>query len=349
MEWALGITANLGGIEIAQSNGQLKIESIGSLSNVGLPTASKEKRLPYTGDLSSWELGAADAYLEAYGISLPENVVNRQTVFLIHDKKTVIHVPAIVLMRALFKPSHTVLLTVFRPGGIDELSFVDYSVNPPKVVIDDHHLEKHISRTHSGANRDKPLQWLQLSKSARNCAYSVFKYACEGKLGFDLPKGHLQIIFHGRLIEGNLYVAKANVVAITTPAEDSLTKRQEKFYFHAMASAVRKPTASIKDLIFPKRPDGSILVNEQEWLSISPIFKANRGKQNTDEYQRNLLNTIIQKRSSGLSWKKTPCSGISIIDLKTTFRRWMTTGRINSVIEELNNLRKINPQESIYH
>src|SRR5690606_30856777 len=101
--------------------------------------------------------------LAAFGIELKGDMRNQHTVFACQVDTMTAHIPALVLMRALFKPLHTVFPAVFRPASIDALSFVSCDSAPPHVVVDHPRLATQIATIQYGINQGTALTWLQLS------------------------------------------------------------------------------------------------------------------------------------------------------------------------------------------
>ncbi len=273
--WALGVS-NIAprSIDIITANGQRRVVDLEALIKEGIPSSQKTNRLVFEGEFSSWQPGSADAYLAGLGIALPEGCENRHEVYtLVSDKGVTVHIPALVLMRAFFRPNHLLFRAVFAPAGIDLLSFVDYSTTPPTVVIDDRACAKHLSKTVDGVSQDRALHWLQLSKSARKTAQSAYQNALlKGWLRVSLPQGRVRIAFHGQSTGEHLFATKAALVSVEVPELDSLTGAREEIIFHAMADAKRNPAASIRDITVPLHSDGQAEVTQAEWERIEPML-----------------------------------------------------------------------------
>lgn len=342
MYWALGFTERNGHqeIELVSSNDERSEIGLAELTKVGVPTAPWGKRIEYEGDFSTWVLGQATNYLDSFGLAVPEEKVNNHAVFTIAAPKGVtIHVPALVLMRAFFRPVQRLLPIMFSPANIDQVSFVNYASTPPNVVIDDAACSKQIATTVYGANQGKSIQWLQTSMAARRAAQSVHHHARAGNLKLDLPKGKTRIIFHGVLRHGQLYATKANLVSVIVPEEDTITGHEEEFIFHAMADAARQPTASVKVIRVPLHDDRQSSVNDDEWMVIEPILIAEGRVSATQHSRRELLDVILLKLTSRKSWKTVPRGNFSVSDLTSTFRRWTASNRLEKVLAQLEVLR----------
>jgi len=343
MEWALGFAASgdLRQIELLGASGQQSLATVDALTTVGLPIAKSQgrKRIRYDGGFSSWDTVSADDYLAAFGIQVSSDLSNRHVVFALTSSNGVaIHVPALVLMRAFFKPALPVFRAMFTPANIDLLSFVDFASSPPIVVIDDVACAKRIADTKDGASKEKAIQWLQSSLSARRAAQSVHQHALTGRLSMQLPQGRTRIIFHGRLLNGQLYATQASLISVHVADEDSITGTSEVFIFHAKADTKRDALAAASKFEVPLRPDGHSAVSQEEWEAVEPLL---RGRKNAKSIhsKHDILNAILQKLSSGMSWKAVPKGTLTMTDITSTFRRWVASGRLKNVLTYLQESR----------
>jgi hypothetical protein len=341
MDWALGISAGGNGqeVDLLSTNGQVTVQDVAALIKVGIPLPTKRVRISVEGDLSAWGTVSADDYLAAFGIVLSESAKNQHQVFFLRVKKVSVHVPALVLMRAFFKPVKQLLPRMFRPANIDEFSFVDYSSYPPVVVIDEAECRRQITMVKHGDRQDASINWLQTSKSARNSAQSVHANSISGKIGLSLPSGNARIVFHGLSQNGHLFATQAALVSIAVNKDDSITGTAEHFIFHSMADAERKPSASVLHLKVALRSDGESCVTDQEWSTIEPMLAAKFSKGKCVHPQRELLDSILFKLAHNRPWKKVSCTSGTTADLVSAFRRWVTSNRLQPALEYLSAVR----------
>lgn len=344
MEWALGFAE--GGesqtIELLGAAGQQSLTGICDLSTVGVPTTREktQRRIAYEGKFSSWSNVSADAYLSAFDIEVPNGLLNRHAVFAMTSETGVtIHVPALVLMRTFFKPALPVLPAMFTPANIDLLSFVDYGCSPPCVVVDDAQCAKRCANLSDGVSQAKFIQWLQTSISARRLAQSVHQRAYSGHLSMDIPLGQVRIIFHGTFVENRLFATKASLISVVVPGDDSISGVVTSFTFHSKSDAVRIPLADIGDFQVPMHPNGQFAVTQEEWDAIEPLLVGKK-KRATLHSRRDVLDIILHKLSSGLSWKAVPKrAAVTVLDVTMAFRRWAASGRLNSALAYLQESR----------
>jgi hypothetical protein len=319
---------------VASQNGSIEQVQVGSLATAGLPTTGPLERMVYKGDISTWARASSDKYLKAFGFSRTDQLSAGHPVYC-HalDDGTTVHVPALAIIRALFKPHRLILPVVFSPGNIDVLGFVDYASAPPVVVLD-RGREKYLDRREI-EDRYEPLRWLHSSRSARDCSQSVFMNSLNGCVDLALPLGQFRLVMHGRRVGSELFVTKVTMITASVEATDSITESEEVFLFHRMAGPERAvPTLSALPLV-PARPDGLVTLTDAEWVDVEELLNSQRRRQRKHSW-RELLDVMLQKLDDGTSWKSTARnSGFSETILTTTFRRWQLDGRLAQVLNRL--------------
>ncbi len=351
MEWTLGVSLDTSSIEVFTSNEGIehrRIEEIAS-ERLKVPRTTKPYRLLYEGSLSSWSLSDSGEYLAGIGIELPQGCLNRHEVFkFIGNDELTVHVPAMVLMQAFFKPNRLLFPAAFRMTGPDLFAFVDYDQTPPTVVVDDLAYIRHTPRGRENTAPNKPLEWLHLSKSARKAMHGVYLGASNGALRLPLPLGEFRIALHGPRVGNQVFVTTATLIALTIPSEDSVTGTSETMIFHSMANPQRKAKVSAGGIKIPLHSDGASSVTDHEWQLIEPILTVKRRGPRVIHSRRDLLDAILLKLSSGVWWVKVPTKGFNTTDLIGAFRRWKTEGLFDQVLEVLRTARPDGPQvESI--
>jgi transposase len=346
MEWALGVSLATSSIEVFTSNEGIehrRIEEIAS-ERLKVSRTTKPYRILYEGCLSSWSLSDPSEYLAGMGIELPEGCLNRHEVFkFIGNDDLTVHVPALVLMRAFFKPSALLFPAAFKITGPDLFAYVDYGQTPPTVVIDDLAYIRHTPRGRESAAPNKPLEWLHLSKSARKAMHGVYLGASNGALRLSLPLGDFRIALHGTKVGNQVLATTATLIAMTIPAEDSVTGTSETMIFHSMTNPQRKAKVSAGGIKIPLHSEGASSVTDQEWQLIEPILTVKRRGPRATHSRRDLLNAILLKLSSGIWWAKVPTRGFKTTDLIGAFRRWKTEGLFDQVLEVLTASRSNGP------
>lgn len=341
MDWVTSARQESGRLDfsVVSQDGSEEQVQVGSLANVGLPTTRSLERAVYTGGISAWTRASPDKYLQAFGFSAANQLSAGHPVYChVLDDGTTLHVPALALIRALFKPHRLVLPVVFSPGNIDVLGFVDYASTPPVVVLDKER-EKYLDRREV-EGRYEPLRWLHSSRSARDCSQRIFLNALSGCVDLALPLGQFRLVMHGRRVESELFVTKVTIISVSVEATDSVTGTIQSYVFHRMAAAERKVPALSTLPPIPSRADGMVTLSCTEWVYIEPLLNGNNRREKAHS-RRALLDVILQKLSSGRSWKAmSRDSGFIETNLTTTFRRWQRDGRLGSVLDRLKHVRE---------
>lgn len=336
MDWVLGCGLSSAHREMHffSSAGPSQVGEVDDLIQHGLPTEQKRKRVAFEGSFIGWDSVPADDYLKAYGIVFGPGLKNRHQVYTARIGNLRVVVPALALIRSFFKPTRQLLPRMFSPCNIDEVSFVDYTLSPPNVVIDDDACNQRVGLIQRGSRQEASIKWAQTSKSARTAAQSVHLHALDGALAVTLPQGTGRFIFHGIEKGDTLYVNKIAMVSIVVSAEDSITGKEEQFIFHSMADASRRKTASAGNLAVPMNSTGTPEVTDAEWVAIEPML-ASRTSCRHIHSQRLLLDGVLMKLAHKLPWKKVTFKVGKLANHVSAFRAWTTSNRLQPVLNYL--------------
>ena len=340
--WALGtVVGSPRSIELVNFSGDRSVVSIDALRDMGVPNVAGLCRLPYEGDFSRWGEGSAEAYLEGLGLRINGPADHRHQVLVVpRENGDRIHVPALVLMRAFYKPAPIMFPALFHPVGMDLLSFVDSTKTPAEVVADG--LEFRGGR-HVKSQRDvakKMLSWLQLSQSARVMTQSAWHNACDGHLAFSRPRGRTRIIFHGVDQGDGFFATRATLISVSVPAEDSVTGTSEQFFLHGMIDPDASCRTSIKGVKVPLHRDGTSGLTLIERESIEVVFRG-RTHRSDRTLRWDVLDVVLEKLSTGRSWKSstTGLKTVSQSDAVRAFQRWYADGRLGKILKILEEVR----------
>lgn len=337
----MGTTCGSGrNFELASGAGLPEVVPVERLAEAGVPHLLRTSRLPYEGSFSDWGVGTAKNYLSGLGMVLPAGIEGRHTVFSIPaEQGCTIMVPALVLMRAFFKPVPLLMSAVFSPAGTNLLSFVDYRATPPAMIPDGLELLKQFLAAHREVAA-KMLKWLQLSRSAQKMCQSAFLNACDGHLGLSLPDGRMRIVFHGRWAGSEFLAVKATAIFAEVPARDSITGKGETFFLHEMADSARETGSHIRDWHVPLRQDGICGLDAGERLLVEPVLRGQTTRL-SQPLRWDVLDIVLGKLSSGVSWKRSVqgSRAMTCSDAAGAFRRWSLDGRLAKILEILKSTR----------
>lgn len=342
MSWCTGFEiGSLGRVALLQDEaGAVVPATLEQLVKEGVPRQGHQARFAYEGDFSTWEVANSAEYI--HGLGLPNSTAetpHRHQVFSAPGPKGLkLYVPTLALLRALLKPTRPVFAATFGPTSIDLLSFVDYSVVPPRVVIDNRKLAALTKQLHRTASDDRPVVWMQTSRSARSMAQSLHVNARAGWLRMSLPKGRVRLNIQATVIGSKAYVSVANVSMVVVPAEDSITGTAETFAFRANALANRKTVGSEFRRAVPLRSCGNATLTDAEWNDVEPVL-LRRASTQTKHSHRDRLDRILTHLASGEQWTALQTKKLSAQTLAAALRRWSTDGRLGTIVDKLIELR----------
>lgn len=327
MGWALGFSPHSRQIDVINKHGEHRLVDINELGHQGIPKPRTERRIVYKGDFSSWRAVGPEIYSKTFDIHLPDGCNRHQIFMLTGENSMPVYVPALVLMRALFRPTRLMLPAAFTPVGADQLSYVDYSENPAKVVFDYHAF---IARQ-AGDWQNRFIEWLQLSKSARASVHSVFKGAQAGWLKMSLPAGQARMAFYGEMREDSFFATKATLMSMHIPRQDDITEIGNKFIFNTNVGVSQASPVSSQPI--PTHADGSIELTDLEWMVIEPIVGTKR-----KEPTRILVGAILDKLISGTPWRDVD-RGVSYSGMLNALRFWERSGKWGQILAHLKTSR----------
>lgn len=341
MSWVMSVASEYGHPKFWILTGDGRVDSVcvEALATEGVPRLNSTARVAYKGEISSWSTVSGDEYLQAFDIAIPVGQMSRHAVFRsqLADGTTLL-VPALALIRGLFRPRQMLLSSAFTPSNVDRLAFVDYAKSPPEVVPD---AEAESTSTQFESDfRFEPLRWFHTSLSARTCAQSVYENAMAGSLSLRLPKGEFRIALHGVKHGDTVYVTKLSVTSVIVPPCDSISETEQSFVFHGMASSSRKVSSAPKSVVVPLRRDNQVALTDEEWKALEPLFDKGRGNASQRHCRRSLFDAILQKLATDLSWQSVQeASGFGKTILTNTFRLWQLDGRLSRALAELDSIR----------
>ena len=223
------------------------------------------------------------------------------------------------------------------------MGFVDYSCNPPNIVLD---LDQGTNKRYAGSCTEL-LSWIHTSHSARRSAQSVYLHSLDGCLDLALPLGEFRLVLHGKSVGSNIFVTKMCPISTRVQRGDSVAQTESSFFFHQMAAPSRKVIPLTELPVIPLRDGGKVALTDREWDSIHPILKS-RQVQRQLYCRRDLLNSILLKLATGHTWKSISAScGITVLNLTATLRNWQFDGRFAKVLTELYQLRQPSRKEAM--
>lgn len=295
-----------------------------------VPTTSHHTGL--TTNFSDWTLSSPETYLEAFGHRPISN--KGHLVFSFQSQGTEFLIPAIALIRALFRPLDGIAPWLFHPAGLE-------LVSAPITIDDDCGLEVKLTcpvRNHWARKSHTVrqfLRWVWAYPSAGRMWRSVLAHAQERRLGLDLPVGQAKLSCHGIATDRYFGVTslrfkevvpeetavlpiKANVIRLdeTTPTPHAIRADAEIKLLSALGANFES-------------------ISDHSWNQVAPLILNNGycGRRRHD--QRAILNDVLRKLASGRPWRTCSHSTGSYLNAAMAYHGWRVRGVWDRICEGL--------------
>jgi hypothetical protein len=325
MDLAVGIERRNGDLMAAflEESSGIALRPLTDLADRGLPARMKA-RTQLSTDFRSWRPASFNEFAFAMGakVEVPEQHV---TWCFIHDGRRYV-VPALVLMRALFRPTARMLEFLYRPQSLEDVC--TFAKQPDGC---------HVAAIQSLGDRVSrirpyllfPLSWYFCLPSARAAWSSVLRFGNEGRLGLELPKATAQLVLTGQAQAQNVYVTALHVKevsALEAPLESAST-HPRSIPFHARALVSPSEDARRSKQVVALRA-GVASVSEEEWAEIGPLLDTGFGGTLARGNLRATLDGVLQRLCFGTPWKETDYpDGLTYAAAATALYRWRLDGR----------------------
>lgn len=343
MDWAIGIVWRNNRIfgEFIDEAGKRELAEVDTMATRGVPDDASSKFGRFDSNFSDWQEVSADGYLTAFGLESVGLVQQNHSVYMVTAGQLTLAIPALVLMRALFRPNKFMLSRVFRPHFLNFCSHFDNLQGPPRLVLDVPQKRK-VFGSRESADYLQPIAWMRCYPSAWAMAGAVHSYARDGEIRLKLPTGMVRCSVIGKLVNNIVNVTKMKILTITTNEEPALNCEQ----FSKVISFGKRLTSRENETLsgthiswsVPQHEDGGVELTDEEWVSIAPILHKKIGRP-TKHSRREVLNSILTKLSSGLPWRDIPYQVGNWNNTTEAYRRWNKQGELESAIEQLRRMR----------
>ena len=345
MELATGIEKRDGhfaATAIAVRGGQRRIPA-GELATDGLPRIGRSRcRIETT--FEDWNPAPFGEYAAGLGVGLPSEIDARHAVWTFKVKRTRVLLPALALMRALFRPAPVIFPYLFRPQSIESICTLVAS-DPPRVAITIPWVN---SRSRALETIVQPLSWMYCFRSGRSAWNSVFLAAQSGRLAMELPQGQSRLVLQGerqgRTSTHGQTLFVTHVTALELIAHDVPFEFAEGHPSRVKFFAERGPDPS-RDTHMPTREasiplrNGVADLSDEEWEAVGPMLFAARSARRRKHDPRALLDGLLRKLCFGTAWKQTPYEVGTWADASSLLRRLQDRGTWASACERLVALR----------
>jgi transposase len=337
VEWVLGIERSHRGFAARVTNeNDSRMATLESLVSCGLPRV-RSSRIVVDQQMREWPEADATEYLVGFAAPYQTSGQNRHAVYEVRVQGLRILIPALVLMRAFFRPTQYLLPQMFAAQALDRVRFLDVSHSPPRVEFHSP-TWRHLGSRYGDVV--SPILWMSTFPSAMCFASSVHVNAVEGRAAVSLPYAKARLALQGYRV-GELFLATCAVVLELNATEAPLAwaeGQSRTVYKRTPVSCGKAHILRATDI--PFRADGSVDLADHEWDVIEPIlFPAHKSKLRFRLDQRRMLDGILRKLALGTSWRNTPYPVGTWSHACFAYRTWTEAGTFQHALSLLKELR----------
>lgn len=349
MEWARGIVVSGGELwaEVESTKGATGLVALTELYRRGLPTGDKTVRRTVTVNFQDFSPCDARKYTDYFGIQMTKGEAGAHQVFEVqHDGKTYL-VPALALMRALFRPTPKLLHEMFGPSALERTLWLDYSNGTADIVVDAKWATSSVKERHS--NWQGPLRWMASRLTARRMADSVHRNAMAGRLALNLADCEAEVVLSGSQGPNAVLVTEARILSITPSEHPDLPVIgcEHRIAFLDRDWAKGRNLNKRVSTPVPSHVDGTLELTDDEWSAIGPLLAGARKRAYSYELcQRSLFDGVLRKLATGETWRNSTYKVGDWRNAATTHRTWTRRGTFEQALEVLRDMRGAIPQVS---
>ncbi len=341
MEWATCVDLMNGKMEVVDSTLATQWTANSQAFNRGTPsTASERARIALSCSALRPSEEAEKDYLRAFSLAVSPLAAGRHLVFEAKVDSIRYLVPALVLMRTFFTPARYMLDTMFRPHGLDQTCYWDFSPSETKLTM------LASWATEANARRFAPwesrLKWMLTHQSAFRMAGSVHDFASRGTIGLLMPLATISAIVEGVRAGNDFFVTKCTLITIEPKEAPSFNIEAtpeiviyNKTYFSTEGRITLQPASALD---VPLHADGSVDLTDSEWEALGPIVLRRSGGR-YKHCPRLLLDGILTKLATGKAWKMTRYKVGNWQNASYTHQALRKSGALDDVMTFLRNTR----------
>ncbi|WP_415267772.1 transposase [Acidovorax sacchari] len=315
----------------SSSEGGTKLIEPAAMANRGLPKPQTYAR-HITFNLQDLQAASFSEYAEAFGLKLdPEP---RHSAWSLQLGRSRLVIPALALLRAFVRPNQILLPQLFKAQSLDDICFLADQGSSSYVQVRGNLGNIRYTResTYMG-----PLSWFFCFPSARQSWASVYQAAKAGHLHFELPSVRATVASRHHRVGLDCYITTLSLVqfeALEDPADFAIG-HPRSFVTSAHTRALKRPAVEATDY------ETGRALSDEEWDALRPILvRTDHGRRYETCRNRVLLNCILQKLSTDISWRDLAAlHGVLPTTVASALARWRADGRLDLVMEQLPKLR----------
>lgn len=320
--------------ELILNSGETSLTELDSIWELELPVRTQSKLFTAT-RLAEWQTIDATEYLGEMGITT-DIAGNRHQIFSVNQNGLRLVIPAILMLKALFKPNATVFQYLFRPSGLDCLLAPVPKPGSMSVALLPTRIRQHMPIAERGLAR---LQWLYCFPTARKAFDSAYTNAARGVIGLVLPNIEARISVRGVLREGTLLVSMLTINScrpMEAPFEWAGTQPQE------FALTSNRPFAQLNPVLKnPNIVEGAAGwgLSDDEWSQLEHLFPPGAGRI-TGDRTRVLIGAILFKLGTGVGWSTVNAQCGTTSAVSSYYQKCQNSGQWKIVEAILKDTRK---------
>lgn len=339
MEWSEGIEVH-GGQVVAGiiTNGSRSQVRPAKLDQRGLPPLRGKNLVLKNVCLRELVPSSAEEYLSAFGIDTASCDASRHVVYTFCFGSRALYIPALALMRGLFRPSRDLLPELFKPQALERLCV------PSKLATDSVEIVANWSTRESQGRLDPTalLSWLYFNPSARKLADSVHRHAMHGRLALELPDVRVHMSVQGKTIGDKLFVTRCNVNRIEQEVLDATSGEQRvKTVRLSCTTKERSIARALTQLPRPRtHHNGATSLTDEEWPSVLDVLQLTPRELRVRADLRLILDLILTKLHTQARWVDIEHLGaVSYGNVIAHYAKLVRTGRMQKVLDHLAEMR----------
>ncbi len=344
MQWLSAVkSSNRGFIATLETEQATLLTPLASLVSAGLPT-ERSSRNVIDQRIADWREVDSTEYIQAFGMHCASADRSGHAIYAACHKDVRLLIPALVIMRAFFRPTRYLLPQMFAPQALDHVRYLDCSYSPPQVEFYSLTL-----RNLSGRAGDMrtPISWMSVFPSAMRFAASVHLHARSGRIAVTLPDARVKLAVQGKRQGRCLYATNATLLELDAQEQPLAwaSDHPTTIYRRAPVNPTRSTVLRVTDI--PLRLDGSVEVDDGEWALIEPILiSASCSRRRLKLDQRAIFDGIVRKLMLGTGWKSTSYITGSPTNALYAYRRWSRDGAFQRALAVLRHCRLPNTMRS---
>jgi len=339
MDWAQGIEVVGGELvaRVADAAGMQELVKLSDLGTRGLPTATSTLRLIERVDLSELHPTDSTEYLEVFGLQGAAGENAGHAVYQLLTERRRWLIPALALIRGVFRPHNVLLDEVFRPHMLERVSYFDPTDG--RVVITAPWAKK---VGNSATDPSALLAWLWRDTAAGRLAGGVHRQAMSGAIAVDPTGAKVDIAVKGTKIGNTFYVTRCTVTRAYLPTDHvGASADEEVVDFFGPVLKRGGPGSTLKETldVVQERHDGGLEVTDAEWEALLPILRSDiRGKKPKVDVRQvwNLLLHTMTRAGGSTKVDMGSALGRSLVWYR---KKWREQRSLQKALDVLNGMR----------